>query len=214
MITAFIIAAAVATAAPTASPTPMPPTAAETAFVQSVTKDLTFRFPTTAAAAAAGYVRYTDEDDTGAINWVNPQYWKSDMTHPSQLWYDVKGRLIGADFSVPKSLSPDKPSMWGVLPARWVNFNPHVHFGVKAGEKIKFDAIGPKGLAKVKSTVETATAADLVKAGKAQSVDQIAFVARFPAMWDLIVWVVPNPAGPFEDANPLVKPSHSPKQEM
>lgn len=28
-----------------------------------------------------------------------------------------------------------------------------------------------------------------------------------PAMWDLIVWVLPNPDGAWADANPNVKPS-------
>ena len=37
--------------------------------------------------------------------------------------------------------------------------------------------------------------------------DQVKFVFLHPAMWDLVVWVLPNPDGAFADANPNVKPS-------
>ena len=38
------------------------------------------------------------------------------------------------------------------------------------------------------------------------SADQVKFVFLHPAMWDLVVWVMPNPAGAFADANPNVTP--------
>src|ERR1700729_1674430 len=99
--------------APTASPAPTaapPASAAEQQFVSSVTSDLQSRFATTSQAAAAGYFQYTTEDQTGAISWVNTKNWQSDQTHPSQLWYDVSGRLIGADFSVLKGGSLGAPN--------------------------------------------------------------------------------------------------------
>ena len=38
--------------------------------------------------------------DTGAISYINPAYYDTpDALHPQQLWYDVNGRLLGADFS-------------------------------------------------------------------------------------------------------------------
>jgi len=41
------------------------PTASEMPFVNAVTADLTARFPTASDARKAGYVRFTDEDNTG-----------------------------------------------------------------------------------------------------------------------------------------------------
>ena len=65
------------------------PTAAEMPFVQAVAADLNARFPTPDAARKAGYLRYTDEDETGAISYANRHWTSSDAQHPSQLWYDV-----------------------------------------------------------------------------------------------------------------------------
>ena len=196
-------------AASPAPATPAPPqSASETQFVQRVSRDLQGRFATTEAAAKAGYFRYTDEDDTGAISWVNPKHWTSDPEHPSQLWYDVKGRLIGADFSVPKADSSQTPSLWGIDPKRWGTFTPHVHFGVKgSGDTIAFGGAGPKTLARVGSTLDKATSEDVVKLGKAQSADQVVFLFAFPAIWDLQVWLVPNPLGAFAEHNPNVVPA-------
>ena len=102
MILVTTAAMPAASPAPTAAPAE---SASEKQFVAAVTTDLQNRFSTTQKAAAAGYFRYTDEDQTGAISWVNTSSWASDQTHPSQLWYDVNGRLIGADFSVLQSSS-------------------------------------------------------------------------------------------------------------
>lgn len=208
----------------TSSPTPAPPASAtEKQFVDSVSKDLQSRFATTDAATAAGYFRYTDEDDTGAISWVNTKYWTSDPQHPSQLWYDVKGRLIGADFSVPES-SSTKPSLWGVSPSRWTEFEAHVHFGIKTPSGTAFGGAGPKGMASVGGSLTNPTAQDVVKLGKTsrwkqlqipapQSTSDVAFVFPFPAIWDLEVWLVPNPLGAFADHNPNVIPSANAKAQ-
>lgn len=93
------------------------PTATEAPFVDRISADLRSRFPTPESAIKAGYVRFTDEDDTGAISYANRQ-WNSDEKHPSQLWYDVKGRLLGADFSVLKADSPEKPQLFNVDSSR------------------------------------------------------------------------------------------------
>ena len=42
--------------------------------------------------------------------------------------------------------------------------------------------------------------------GKAASVEEVKRVFLFPSLWDLIVWVKPNPLGAFADKNPLVVP--------
>jgi hypothetical protein len=198
------IALADTMAPPTASP---PLLASENAFVNSVTSDLQARFPTTAAAAAAGYFRYTNEDRTGAISWVNTSYWTSDPKHPGQLWYDVNGRLIGADFTVPKTDTP--PTLWGVSSTRWLTQEQHVHYGVKQPDgSVKYGGYGAISAAKIGADLAKPTPDDLVKLGKAQSSSQVGFVFPFPAIWDLQVWLVPNPLGPFAEHNPNVKPSN------
>jgi hypothetical protein len=195
-------------AKPASSPTPAPPaSASEQSFISKVTKDLQSRFGTTAQAAAAGYFRYTNEDNTGAISWVNTKYWTSDPQHPSQLWYDVKGNLIGVDFSLLVSNSPKAPSLWGVSPSRWFTFDQHDHFGIKTATGVKFGAVGPKSIVKVGGSASNPTAEDIVKLGKAKSVSDVAFVFEFPAIWDLEFWVVPNPLGAFAEHNPNVIPS-------
>lgn len=103
---------------------------AESQFLASVKSDLTARFPHATDAEKAGYVRYTAPDDTGAISYANQQ-WTSDPTHPSQLWYDKNGNLLGADFSVPRPNGEPRPQLWGINPGRWVEFNGHVHYVVK-----------------------------------------------------------------------------------
>src|SRR5579862_2279067 len=85
----------------------------EATFISSIQKDLMARYPHASDAVAAGYVRYTNEDDTGAISYAN-LHWESDPAHPSQLWYDKNGNLLGADFSVLRSGNEPRPNLWGV----------------------------------------------------------------------------------------------------
>jgi hypothetical protein len=217
-----------ASPAPTPSPAPTaapPASASETQFVGAVTTDLQARFATTGQAAAAGYFRYTDEDQTGAISWVNTQYWQSDPKNPSQLWYDANGKLIGADFSVLQSGSKARPLVWGISPSRWIDFSPaHLHFGVKTASGVAYGGVGPKSLKLVGATIDSATASDIVKLGKTtrwkvleipapQSASDVAFVFPFPAVWDLQVWLVANPLGAFAEHNPNVKPSANAKNQ-
>jgi hypothetical protein len=225
---AFTVSGVARSAAPTPQPAPTAAPAAsatETTFVSAVTADLQSRFATTAQAAAAGYFRYTDEDQTGAISWVNTKYWQSDQQHPSQLWYDVSGRLIGADFSVLQSNSKERPTIWGIAPSRWIDFSPgHVHFGIKTDSGVAYGGAGAKTMAKVGGNVDAPTAADIVKIGKLPrykvlkipapaNASQVAFVFAFPAVWDLQVWLVPNPLGAFAEHNPNVTPSPNAKEQ-
>src|SRR5579884_2897834 len=131
---AFTALAASGWSALAATKLPDKPLPSELSFVQSVTKDLNARYATPADAEKAGYFRYNNEDKTGAISYANNQ-WNSaaDPAHPqpSQLWYDVKGRLLGADFSVPLTAqnSAAPPKLWGLNPARWFKFShAHVHY--------------------------------------------------------------------------------------
>jgi hypothetical protein len=181
------------------------PTAAEAPFVARATAYLTKRYPTPAAAEKAGYVRYTDEDETGAISYENGAWTSADAEHPSQLWYDVKGRLLGADYSLP--LSPTPPNLFGIEPSRWQTFHRHIHYSLHGpGGATIYGATGVGKILAAGGNPEHPTAADLVKAGIATSPAEVAFVFEFPAIWDLELWVLPNPSGAFADTNPNVKP--------
>ena len=192
-----------------ADATPPPqPQGAEVAFVSGVTKDLNARFPTPSDAEKAGYFRFTNEDKTGAISYANLQWQSADPQHPSQLWYSVNGKLLGADYSVLKSNSPNKPSLWGVNPQRWDTFRAHVHY-VLTGADGK-ETYGATSVTKFTTAGGDSTnpqAATLVKMGIVKDASQVKHVFLFPAIWDLELWVTPNPTGAFAEANPLVKPS-------
>lgn len=191
-----------------AAPTPNPkPSGAEVAFVAGIQADLMKRFPTAADAEKAGYMRYTNEDNTGAISYVNQQWQSADPQHPSQLWYDVKGNLLGADFSVLKSASPKRPNLWGINPARWLDFaKAHYHFIAKdkTTGKITYGGFGAKTLKKYGGTPSRDV---VVKMGKAKTTSEVATFFTFPALWDLQVWVKDNPNGAFAEKNPNVIPS-------
>jgi hypothetical protein len=184
------------------------PQGAEVQFVDGIQKDLTARFATPKDAEAAGYFHYTNEDDTGAISYANLQWTSADPQHPSQLWYDVNGNLLGADFSQPNSVTP--PKLWGVLPGRWLRFrHPHVHYILAvAGGPMKYGlATSGKKFTAAGGNLDSPQAATIVKLGLAKSAVAVRKVFTFPALWDLIVWVKANPDGAFADKNPLVKPS-------
>jgi hypothetical protein len=182
------------------------PTATEDPFVKSVSADLNARFKSIADATKAGFIRYTDEDDTGAISYANRMWTSADEKHPSQLWYDAGGRLIGADFSVPYAAT--KPQLFGVDPSRWQRFGQHVHYGLvgPSGTTVYGDT-GAKKLAAAGGDPAHPTPKDLVTMGIAKSVSDVRFVFEFPAIWDLSLWVIPNDNGAFADKNPAVKPS-------
>ncbi len=192
---------------------PDKPLAAEMPFVQQVTADLNARFPTPSAAEKGGYFRYNNEDDTGAISYANLQ-WNSatDPAHPqpSQLWYDVKGHLLGADFSVPLADEATTPRLWGLNAQRWFKFgHPHVHYVLKnADGSLSYGhAVSGKAFAAAGGNLQDPQAATLVKMDKAKSAAEIDKVFTFPAQWDVEVWLTPNPLGAFAEKNPLVHPS-------
>jgi|SRR5579884_126231 len=199
---------------------PDKPLAAETAFVQQVTADLNKRFPTPADAEKAGYFRYNNEDKTGAISYANLK-WNSAQDpsnpQPSQLWYDVKGRLLGADFSVPLKDSATTPKLWNLNPGRWFEFkHDHVHYILKGtGDAQYGHAVRASDFIKAGGDLSDPQAAAIVKMGKVKSADQVAKVFTFPAQWNVEVWVTPNPLGAFAETNPLVHPSaNAGKAEM
>jgi hypothetical protein len=174
-----------------------PLTPGETQFVASVRADLLARFPHVGDALKAGYVRYTGIDDTGAISYANQQ-WTSDPTHPSQLWYDKDGNLMGADFSVPRPNGEARPQLWGIDPGRWYEFNGHVHYVVKdpqSGSMLYDQWIWNNDFVAAGGSLSKPSADTVVKIGKVPSANYIATIFEFPTIWDLIVWVKPHAAG-------------------
>ena len=115
--------------------------------------------------------------------------------------------------------------MWGVAPSRWLDFSPaHVHFGIKTASGLQYGGVGPKTMASVGGSVDHPTATDIYKfsnmkrwsvlgIAKPNSVNDVAFVFTFPAIWDLQVWLVPNPLGAFAEHNPNVQPSAAAKEQ-
>ncbi len=180
----------------------------EVAFVSSIQSDLNARFSTPAAAEAAGYFRYTNEDNTGSISYANNAWTSVDAKHPSQLWFDAAGHLIGADFSVPYSATA--PTLWGVDPKRWEEFGAHVHYVyTNAGVPVYGHAVGEKKFVAAGGDLNHPDAATLVKMGVLKDASTVTHVFLFPHIWDLEVWVKDNPNGAFAEMNPLVKPSKS-----
>jgi len=207
-----IASASLLGAAPTPTPAPVKispfPQGAEVAFVQSIQKDLSSRFATVADAEKAGYFRYGNEDEDGAISYANLHWLSGNPQEPSQLWFDVHGNLLGADFSVLQSSSPEPPKMWGVNPLRWISFREHVHY-ILAGPNgtETYGATSAKKFLAAGGNVDDPQAATVVKMGKAKDVAEVKRVFLFPSIWDLIVWVKTNPNGAFAEKNPLVVPS-------
>jgi hypothetical protein len=210
---ALLVAVALTSAVALADQSPTKTTAAlspsEKAFVAGIQSDLMARFPTAADAERAGYFRYTNEDETGAISYANLQWNSADPKHPSQLWYDKSGALLGADFSVLTSVSPKRPSLWGVDPGRWYLFDGHVHWVGRDAQtgKLTYDhyAMDPK-FVKAGGNLNDPSAATLVAMKKVPSANDVVKIFHFPSVWDLIVWVKPNPNGAFAEKNPNVKP--------
>jgi hypothetical protein len=210
LLAAFMLTAGSALAqspAPQATLSPQPQ-GTEVAFVQGIQKDLTARFATPADAEKAGYFRYGNEDEDGAISYANLQWQSADPQHPSQLWYDVNGNLLGADFSVLQSSSVEPPKLWGVSYQRWVSFREHVHYILTgANGQPVYGATSAKKFAAAGGNADNPQAETLVKMGIAKNVAQVQKVFLFPSIWDLIVWVKPNPNGAFAEKNPNVTPS-------
>ncbi len=210
---ALAILALSTTAAFAATPAPGPtlnpqPQGDEVAFVQGIQKDLMARFPTPADAEKAGYFRFGNEDSDGAISYANLQWQSSDPQHPSQLWYDVHGNLLGADFSVLQSSSPEPPAIWGVNYRRWISFREHLHYILDGPNGTQtYGGLRAKKFAAAGGNVDNPQAATLVKMGIAKNTAEVKRIFLFPSIWDLIVWVKPNPNGAFALKNPLVVPS-------
>jgi hypothetical protein len=199
-------------AQPSPVPTPATLSPSETKAVAEIAAALSKRYPNPAAAEKAGYVRYTNEDETGAISYAGRDWDSMSEARPSQLWYDVNGRLLGADYSVLVATHPTPPSLFGIAPSRFFEENAHVHYVVRNpdGSLTYSRAVGAKKYAAAGLDVQHPTAAGLVKVGAVDSPDRVATVFLFPHIWDVTIWVLPNPDGAFADKNPNVTPAQTP----
>ena len=192
---------------------------AEVQFVASATARLNALYPTTDAAEKAGYLRYNNEDSTGAISYANLQWITSDLDHPSQLWYDVNGRLLGADYSQPYTVNGVKapaPTLWGLNPKRWFMYESHVHYTYKdaTGAIVYGHAVHTPKYVAAGGNLADPQALPLTTITPVKDAASITHVFAFPDMWDVELWVVPNPLGAFAAKNPLVHPSKNARKGM
>lgn len=184
--------------------------AQEAKFIAQASRFLHERYPSPASAKRAGFVEFTAEDRTGAISWANSQWTSTDADHPSQVWYDAGGRLIGADYSVLQTDSPQAPRLWGIDPRRWIKIPAHIHYGIRQPDgSVKYGGVGATRWAAGGGAISSPTKQVLVNMGLAKSAEDVAFVFYFPAIWDLQFWVIPNPDGAFAERNPNVIPRHA-----
>jgi len=185
-----------------------PMNASEKAFAALVQADLSSRFATAAQAEAAGYVRYTGVDDTGAISYANQRWQSADASHPSQLWYDKHGKLMGADYSRLKTSSA-RPVLWGINPGRWWEFDRHMHYvtrNPRTGKHVYDLYVADDDFLNAGGSLAHPRATTLVRMHQVKRASDVVTIFSFPAVWDLMVWVRPNPKGAFSYANPAVKP--------
>ena len=125
---------------------------------------------------------YTGIDDTGAISYADRR-WNSDPTHPSQLWYDVSGNLMGADFSVPRPHQEARPVVWGIDPGRWYEFNGHVHYTIvdPSSKKTIYDQwVWNDDFTAAGGSLGDPSAETLVKLGRIPSATDVGTIFEFP----------------------------------
>jgi len=203
----FVLATRSRLYAQMASPKPLSPhaDAAEKAFIAQATRFVQTHYASTQKASAAGFVRFTNEDKTGAISWANRNWTSTDADHPSQVWYDANGRLIGVDYSVLQANSPQAPKLWGINPGRWITIHAHIHYGLNTPSGVEFHGMGAAKFTDAGGSLASPTKQTLVNMGIAKSASDVAFVFLFPSIWDLQFWVIPNADGEFADYNPAIK---------
>ena len=190
---------------PSLSPYPDP---AEQRFISAVGPELRADFSKPSAAQAAGYVRYTDEDPDGIITYTDFRWFTDDPHHPTQLWYDARGRLIGADYTMPVPDQHKRPAMWGLQSGRWVHFISHMHYAVREpdGTTRYGSLLNPTYKANGGDPVHP-SAQPLVRLGIARRPSDVLLIFQLPEIWITSMWLAPNPNGAFADSDPLVKPT-------
>ena len=194
-----------AMAMPSAKSTlPPAPAPAEAAFIADVTKTLQAKYPTTAAATAAGYSQMTKLGNDGTAIWFNDR-WDANVSkyEPNFLWYDKHGKLVGLDYQYTVSANARPPAgAYPVKASRWTTIPAHVHFAYK----LPNGTIKRRGAMLLKGETADPTAAQLKAAKLLPAHATLVWAHYHPKSWDLGFWLVLNPNGAFADLNPLVKP--------
>jgi hypothetical protein len=211
-LAAFILMTSIAVApfAARAQTAPAPLTPAEHAVYVRAASVLHRLYPTPAAAIKAGWFRYNNEDDSGAISYINPKFFETpDAEHPQQLWYDVNGKLLGGDFSQTVAAHPNGPTLFGIAPKHFGHVLLHDHYALRhADGTIEYGLfVAASDFTAAKLDPLHPTADDLVKLGKVQRAADVVFIFANLNNYDATMWLIPNPAGQFEDKNPSIKPS-------
>ena len=208
--------AAIAVTRPTNPPTMEPmdmappvtlnpkPNAAEAKFVAAATHYLAPRYSTPEAAEAAGYVRYTAEDQDGIITYTNLKWFADDPRHPTQLWYDVHGRFLGADYPLRVSDRSRRPRVWGLQPGRWSHFISHIHYVVVKDGKTEYRSMLNDDYQANGGDPANPSAQPIVRAGYAKQPSDVKLIFQLPEMWIASTWLVPNPNGAFAESDSLV----------
>ncbi len=105
----------------------------------------------------------------------------------------------------------DAGGRWASSAKRFITIGAHVHYVTceRASGKCTYGkAVGAKKYAAANDgDYFHPTAAGLVKAGAVKDAADVRAVFLYPAIYDVPVWVVPNPLGQFANENPNVKPS-------
>lgn len=180
-------------------------TAAEKTFVSDTSQRLQSEYPNTAAAKSKGFVLLYDSiDPDNTYNWTNMNFNDVTPDRPNFLWYDRRGQLAGVDYEVPKSHYPTKPQLaaFPVLASRWTPIAEHVHYAYSVNGATKY------GATHASPDMRTGKIAlEMLRAhgAKIPSNAKLVWAMYHPAVWDLAMWVVPNPHGAFADLNPNVK---------
>jgi hypothetical protein len=182
-----------------------PLTDAEKAFVSKTSATLNEKYPDTATAKSAGFTMLFDtigSDNT--YDWTNMSFSGVTPDHPNFLWYDRHGHLAGVDWEFPAAAHAPAPQLvaFPVRTGRWVEIPEHVHYAYTVNGKMKY------GAARATPAMRQGTlTADVLRANgvKLPKDATLIWAMYHPAVWDLAMWTVPNPSGPFADKNPNVK---------
>lgn len=179
-----------------------PPSPAEQAFVDRVSTLLIQEYPTRSAAQAYGYTDLTGKiDSDNTYNLTDMDFSNVTLARPNFLWFDRKGNLAGTDYEFPKSAYPKPPAQFPVNASRWTSIDAHVHLAYTLnGKTVYAEAPAKENLQKAKLTSSDLKADGLLPDGAT-----LKWAMYHPDVWDLALWVVPNPRGAFAEDNPLVK---------
>ena len=185
------------------------PDAEEAAFVRSIQADLGQRFPTAVSAERAGYLRYTNEDDTGSISYGEPSVAVARRASPEPALVRrarsaARRRLLR--FEDQRDAAAPVGNSTG--PLERIRRARALRRDRSRDRRASIRQVTScrRHSSKRAAIFERRPAATLVKLGLVKRTRDVSTIFLFPTIWDLIVWVKPNPSGAFADKNPLVSP--------